>query len=415
MDTTNQNGMNDGHPQYRGGQGDQGPPPWLQQMLQSQQTSLLQLQQQSMNAFMAQQERILADQRAATAREIEAIRTELCAQQDEGLRVPTPTTTRPGSVQPPEDTRGGHPQTDLAGENSRRPPRSRLEYDDSNRTLYPAFKLQLESELEDHAFQLGSEAKQVMYGFACLRKKALERIYPWVEVHRGTALFTVNNFLTQMDQAFGDPERRSRALAELADLRQDKQNFADFITMFESKMLEAGAYLDLEETKKERLRSAINSRLFRAMIGRDAASTYDEYRRQLYSVAHQLEEADRRFSNRSLVPRIPTGPPRPAPYIPPRAPAPAPANAPARLPHPDAMEVDTPVTSNRRARWVTEAELAQRREKRQCFRCGDAKHRIQNCPYKPAICPQPQANRAQTEAGPDLEPEDAVSEPAENE
>jgi hypothetical protein len=148
-----------------------------------------------MNAFIAQQERILADQRAATAREIEAIRAELRAQQDEGLRVPTSTITRPGSVQPPEDTRGGHSQTNLAGENSRRPPWSRLEYNNSNRTLYLAFKLQLESELEDYAFQLGSKAKQVIYGFACLQKKALKRIYPWVKVHRGTALFAVNNFL----------------------------------------------------------------------------------------------------------------------------------------------------------------------------------------------------------------------------
>jgi hypothetical protein len=73
-------------------------------------------------------------------------------------------------------------------------------------------------ELEDYAFQLGSEAKQVMYRFACLQKKALKYIYLWVEVYRSTALFTVNNFLAQIDQAFGNPERRLRALAELADL-----------------------------------------------------------------------------------------------------------------------------------------------------------------------------------------------------
>jgi hypothetical protein len=44
-------------------------------------------------------------------------------------------------------------------------------------------------------------------------------------------------------------------------------------------MLETGAYLEFKKTKKKRLQSIINSRLFRAIIRRDTASTYNKYRR----------------------------------------------------------------------------------------------------------------------------------------
>jgi hypothetical protein len=81
-----------------------------------------------------------------------------------------------------------------------------------------------------------------------------------------------------MEEAFGDPEKRSRALGDLGNLKQDKQSFADFITAFNSKILKTGAYLEFKKTKKKRLQSAINSRLFRAIIRRDIALTYNKYR-----------------------------------------------------------------------------------------------------------------------------------------
>jgi hypothetical protein len=43
-------------------------------------------------------------------------------------------------------------------------------------------------------------------------------------------------------------------------------------------MLEAGAYLDFKKTKKKQLWNAINSKLFRVIIERDAALTYNKYR-----------------------------------------------------------------------------------------------------------------------------------------
>jgi hypothetical protein len=122
------------------------------------------MQQETMAAF-------VADQQTALAQQMEAMRAEI--QQNVGLQVPTPIITRPGSVQSPEDARGSYPQTDLAGENRCGPPRLKLEYDNTDRGLYPAFKLQLQAEMERSASRIGTEADLVMYAFACLQGKAL--------------------------------------------------------------------------------------------------------------------------------------------------------------------------------------------------------------------------------------------------
>jgi hypothetical protein len=43
--------------------------------------------------------------------------------------------------------------------------------------------------------------------------------------------------------------------------------------------------------------------------------------------------------------------------------------------------------STPRAKWVTKAELNSRKEKGLCFRCGASGHRVEGCPYRPAINP----------------------------
>jgi hypothetical protein len=45
------------------------------------------------------------------------------------------------------------------------------------------------------------------------------------------------------------------------------------------------------------------------------------------------------------------------------------------------------VGGKQRAKWVDAAEREKRREKRLCFRCGAAGHRIRECPYAPATPP----------------------------
>lgn len=40
-----------------------------------------------------------------------------------------------------------------------------------------------------------------------------------------------------------------------------------------------------------------------------------------------------------------------------------------------------------RAKWVESTEIARRREKRLCYRCGADGHRLRECPYLPAIKP----------------------------
>jgi hypothetical protein len=54
----------------------------------------------------------------------------------------------------------------------------------------------------------------------------------------------------------------------------------------------------------------------------------------------------------------------------------------------EAMDIDkAPLWAGRKAKWVGETELENRRRNWQCLRCGSSDHKIRNCPLEPAVRP----------------------------
>ena len=60
----------------------------------------------------------------------------------------------------------------------------KLEYDNSNPALFPAFDSQLDAKLRIDGPAIGSEVEQVWFGFSCLKGIASARIHPWVKAYQ---------------------------------------------------------------------------------------------------------------------------------------------------------------------------------------------------------------------------------------
>ena len=57
-------------------------------------------------------------------------------------------------------------------------------------------------------------------------------------VHKSTDLFTVDEFMKQLDAAFADPQKQQKALAKINQIRQGNREFREFLRDFEQTMLE---------------------------------------------------------------------------------------------------------------------------------------------------------------------------------
>ena len=52
-------------------------------------------------------------------------------------------------------------------------------------------------------------------------------------------MFTIQEFLGQLDAAFADPQKQGKALAQINRIRQGNRGFREFLREFEQTLLEA--------------------------------------------------------------------------------------------------------------------------------------------------------------------------------
>jgi hypothetical protein len=264
--------------------------------------------------------------------------------------------------------------------------KTKIEYDDSDRTLYPPFESLLRAKLHTDGPAIGGEQEQVWYAFGCLKDKASTRMHPWVKAYQGDLTkFTVEGFIAQMQAAFADSEVKRKAQRKLGTMRQGNRDFRDFINEFDQTLLEAGAYGQDNDTKKAWLQNAISVELARVMIAVPEEETYELYCQQLHRAADQLTSLNRRTAGRAL---------KSAPILP------RPSNT--STPKSDQNTMDWEPTTNqsqRRAKWVESSELERRRREGLCLRCGRKGHRIRDCKELPAQRPDGRVNNVQEPPG----------------
>src|SRR5271167_3081902 len=112
-------------------------------------------------------------------------------------------------------------------------------YDGKDKAKYREFSVEMAAKLEIDGDAIGDEKTQVWYTYNGLTGEAKSRIFPWVETTRGTSHFTLQGLREQMDLAFLDPRARQKALDELNRIKQHSRPFADFLSTFDTFILEA--------------------------------------------------------------------------------------------------------------------------------------------------------------------------------
>jgi Retrotransposon gag protein len=243
-------------------------------------------------------------------------------------------------------------------------------------SLYPIFRGLLEAKLRTDAQAIGGEYEQVWYAFGRLADTASKRIFPWVQHMQNGPDFTVDCLLTQMDLAFLDQQKQSKAVAKINTIKQRNRSFREFLQEFDQTLMEANGWGWQEEVKKGLLKAALAGEVRRELVGRDEPATYSAYVAQIRKITDDLNEwkdeqkSKARFQKPQFTAqqqsqhtdeKMDWEPTRTAPV------------ATARTSQAQQGQ------SKPRAKWVSQQEMTRRKESGECLRCGSNEHFIGQC------------------------------------
>ncbi len=123
---------------------------------------------------------------------------------------------------------------------------------------------------------------------------ASDWLWNWKEANSYNSLLHTNDFkkfLTDLKEAFEDPNLKVNAANELRHLRQGKDTLTEYFTKFELKAATAGYWkLDavLIDLLKSQVRQEIHTELYRGGI--PIPTKYPEMKQKLYNIEMALEE-----------------------------------------------------------------------------------------------------------------------------
>jgi hypothetical protein len=229
-----------------------------------------------------------------------------------------------------------------------------------------------------------------------LRGKALRRMEAWVREQGIPELANGDAFLSRVEFVFKDPQAKERAQRKLDALRQGSKPFLESFTEWQSLLLESGGGSWPDDAKKVSLDRILSDELVRAMITVPSQPDFESY----CSILKETDDRLRAYKARSAKskdiaaqgsPRLPWKRPtdRARPVIDDQRPS---EQKILHEPSVESMEWEPAPAQvlagrTRRAKWVSQEELDNRRQTRRCFRCGASNHRVRECPYGPARQP----------------------------
>lgn len=273
------------------------------------------------------------------------------------------------------------------------------QYDGSDPNGYAVFRTNLKVKfiMDQHYFQT-DEAK-VYYAFGRLKGLASQRVHAWIIAKEEAGEpCTLDDFYKVMDLQFSDPDRVQRALVRINTMRQGRKSLREFLADFEQTLITAGGLNWSDDQKKALLETAINVDLLRGTVG-VFSDSYEDYRNNLLRIEHNQQRVER-LTKRN--PRYTTTGPASQPIAPKADPERMdwqPTYA-AKIASLEAQIATLRTNSGpppQRAKWVSEAEIQQRRTSGACIRCGGRDHRIAACPQRPPLRPTRVANIETTE------------------
>lgn len=249
-------------------------------------------------------------------------------------------------------------------------------------SLYPIFRGLLEAKLRTDAQAIGGEYEQVWYAFGRLADTASKRIFPWIQYSQNKLDFTVEGLFKQMDLAFLDLQKQSKAVAKINIIRQKSRSFREFLQEFDQTLMEANGWCWQEEVKKGLLKAALSGEVRRELVGRDEPETYSSYIAQIRKITDDLNEwKDQQrlrshFQKQQFTAPEQTATVQQMDWEPTRA-----------APVASARALQLRSQGKTRAKWVSQQEITRRKEADECLRCGSSDHYIGQCHLGPARKP----------------------------
>lgn len=348
----------------------EGPPAWLLAMLQQQHETIERYGKQ------------MAENAAQQAAYLATV-TQRLAQMEGQRQVVTPSFQDTASY----ETMPPVPTTPAISEKRPRPRLSNPEkFDGGDCAKFPQFEGLLHAKLEIDGATIGGEKEQIWYSFNQLSGEAAQRIYPWMDYAQKVGGFTLQGFFEQIQTAFSDPHKRTKALRELNRTKQGSQPLNEFLNGFNRLILEAQGWNWDADQKKAYLKAALSTKLLGALIGVKEEASYEAYCDQIREVNDQVIE----FASLTARRRGWTRKDTPATPIDARVPSPTPA---------DQMDWEsTPAQAAAQSRtrdvsWASSKEMNRRKQEGLCFRCGMSGHAIRDCHSRPPTKPR-EANAA---------------------
>jgi hypothetical protein len=100
--------------------------------------------------------------------------------------------------------------------------------------------------------------------------------------------FIVNCLFKQMDLAFLDLQKQSKAIAKINMIKQRNCLFREFLQEFDQTLMEANGWGWQEDVKKGLLKAALTGKVRRELVGWDEPITYSAYVAQIQKITDDL-------------------------------------------------------------------------------------------------------------------------------
>lgn len=161
---------------------------------------------------------------------------------------------------------------------------------DGTRTLYSAWRIEVDTKLKIDWEAIGGEAAAVGTIFASLTGPARVTCATRVSEILSSPHPSTQSFLTYLDDCYLDRHAREQAQRKLAKLRQGNQSFATFLPEFERLLHEAGGGSWPESIKIEKFRDCVSRSLLLAVsVVPEQPTTLNDWIRYLSNVSNERD------------------------------------------------------------------------------------------------------------------------------
>jgi hypothetical protein len=247
------------------------------------------------------------------------------------------------------------------------------------RSEWRTWKDQMISKLNIDGPAIGGTREQFAYIESRLGGTAAKTVLAFMKAARANGTNTPDNFLTYMENIYGDPNSAEHANNRLNSMTQGNEAFATFLPKFEQTLAEAGGSEWADQIKINNLKRVLSQELRTSLVYIPKhPEVYDDFVKTLQTLASRLAALKPR-AKKITTTSITT-------------------NSDTMDWEPSINKVHTPVSGNeqKRAQWVSKDVLEERRSNNKCLRCGGNGHFVSSCKLLPARPPHQDKTKVKT-------------------